>query len=126
MRNTVLGENCPVQVDYPCQPKKYRAFSGYCNNVQNPRWGNSDTRFLRYLPSDYADNVSLPRGGGIVSSTLPSAREISLTVHGDSDARHKHLMAVTAVWGQFIGHDISHAPQISGIHFTRVITTGYA
>lgn len=114
IRETDLGHNCPIQVDYPCQPKKYRAYSGYCNNVQSPRWGNSNTRFLRYLPSDYADNVSVPRGGGIQNSSLPSARDVSLIVHKDSDSPHNHLMAITAVWGEFIAHEIAHAPQFTG------------
>ena len=43
VRGTVLGDQCPVEVDFPCQPRKYRAFNGYCNNVQNPRWGNGRT-----------------------------------------------------------------------------------
>ncbi|KAG0725323.1 hypothetical protein GWK47_038834 [Chionoecetes opilio] len=33
----VLGDQCPVEGDFPCQPWKYRTFNGYSNNVQNPR-----------------------------------------------------------------------------------------
>ena len=37
-----------------------------------------------------------------------------MTVHTDSDLPHPHLMAVTAIWGEFVYHDISHTPQMSG------------
>ena len=47
VRGTILADQCPVEVDFPCQPRKFRAFNGYCNNVQNPKWGNSNTRYLR-------------------------------------------------------------------------------
>jgi hypothetical protein len=59
VRGTILGEQCPVQVDFPCQPRKYRAYNGYCNNVQNPRWGNANTRYLRFLPAEYSDGKGL-------------------------------------------------------------------
>lgn len=45
---------------------------------------------------------------------LPSARSVSLTVHKDSDRPHAHLMALTAVWSEFVSHDIAHTPQTSG------------
>ena len=35
-------------------------------------------------------------------------------MHTDSDLPHPHLMAVTAIWGEFVYHDISHTPQMSG------------
>ena len=34
----------PIKVDFPCQPGKYRAYNGYCNNVQNPNWGVANRR----------------------------------------------------------------------------------
>ena len=45
---------------------------------------------------------------------LPSARDVSLMVHTDSDIPHPHLMAVTAIWGEFVYHDASHTPQMAG------------
>jgi len=45
---------------------------------------------------------------------LPSARYVSLGIHKDSDRPHEHLMALTALWGEFVAHDISHTPQSSG------------
>lgn len=39
VRGTRLATLCQIKVDFPCQPGKYRAYNGYCNNVQNPNWG---------------------------------------------------------------------------------------
>ncbi|XP_047106680.1 uncharacterized protein LOC124775853 [Schistocerca piceifrons] len=124
IRSTSLGERCPLEVDFPCQPRKYRAFSGYCNNVQNPHWGNANTRYLRFLPAEYADGVSLPRGGAADSSSLPSPREVSLAVHKDADLPHPHLMTLSAVWGEFIAHDMSHTPQMTGYQGERLKCCG--
>ncbi|CAG2064354.1 unnamed protein product, partial [Timema podura] len=109
MRATPLGETCPLEVDFPCQPRKYRAYSGHCNNVQSPHWGTANTRYLRFLPPRYEDGVGVPRSQG-----LPSPREVSLAVHRDADLPHAHLMALTAVWGEFVAHDVAHTPQMSG------------
>ena len=48
VRGTRLSTLCQIKVDFPCQPGKYRAYNGYCNNVQNPNWGVANRRFLRY------------------------------------------------------------------------------
>ncbi|CAG0882057.1 unnamed protein product [Darwinula stevensoni] len=113
VRGTVLGDECPVQVDFPCQPRKYRAYNGYCNNVQNPRWGNSNTRYLRFLPADYADGVATPRQSKS-GAFLRSAREVSLALHESADRPHPHMTAIAALWAQLITHDLSHTPQMAG------------
>ena len=41
VRGTRLSTLCQIKVDFPCQPGKYRAYNGYCNNVQNPNWGKN-------------------------------------------------------------------------------------
>ncbi|ROT73076.1 Peroxidasin-like protein [Penaeus vannamei] len=113
VRGTVLADSCPVEVDFPCQPRKYRAFNGYCNNVQNPRWGNANTRYLRFLPANYGDGVSVPRQTS-AGEFLPSARAVSLAIHRDHDTPHKYMTAIAAVFGQFLAHDLSHTPQMAG------------
>lgn len=113
VRGTILGDQCPVEVDFPCQPRKYRAFNGYCNNVQNPKWGNANTRYLRFLPADYGDGVSVPRQS-VQGEFLPSSRIVSLTVHGDHNNTHKYMTALAATFGEFIFHDLSHTPQMAG------------
>lgn len=59
IRDSILSEECSLKVDFPCQPRKYRAYNGYCNNVQHPRWGSANMRYLRYLMPDYADGKIL-------------------------------------------------------------------
>ncbi|KAA0192579.1 Heme binding peroxidase-1 [Hyalella azteca] len=113
VRGTILGDQCPVEVDFPCQPRKYRAFNGYCNNVQNPKWGNANTRYLRFLPADYGDGVSVPRQSA-QGEFLPSSRIVSLTVHGDHSNAHKYMTALAATLGEFVFHDLFHTPQMAG------------
>ena len=84
VRGTRLSTLCQIKVDFPCQPGKYRAYNGYCNNVQNPNWGVANRRFLRYLPPDYADGISVPRQRED-GTFLRSPREISVAVHSDTD-----------------------------------------
>lgn len=89
--------------------EKYRSQSGRCNNPSRPNWGSAFNSYARLMPADYADGVSLPRW----SSSLPSAREVSLGVHsGGLDQPHPHLMALTALFGQFVAHDLSHTPKV--------------
>lgn len=49
-------------VSFPCYPGKYRSHNGNCNNVQSPQLGSSSMPFHRYLPAQYSDNISQPRG----------------------------------------------------------------
>ena len=51
---------------------------------------------------------------------LPSARSVSLSVHGDHDAPHKHMTAMAAIFGEFLFHDLSHTPQMAGESFIEV------
>lgn len=113
VRGTILGDQCPVEVDFPCQPRKYRAFNGYCNNVQNPKWGNANTRYLRFLPADYGDGVSVPRQSS-KGEFLPSSRIVSLSIHGDRNTTHKFMTALASMFGEFIFHDLGHTPQMAG------------
>lgn len=104
-----------MTVDPPCKPKKYRSISGYCNNVQNPRWGNSYSQYARLLPPAYEDGVSMPRGESLDGNKkLPSAREVSVAAHLDSESQHNYIAAMTVIWGQFVAHDIAHTPLASG------------
>ncbi|GLD54457.1 eosinophil peroxidase-like isoform X2, partial [Lates japonicus] len=41
---------------------KYRTASCVCNNRENTRWGASNIAFTRWLPAEYQDDVSLPKG----------------------------------------------------------------
>lgn len=85
----------------------YRTHTGRCNNALHPSWGGALESYTRFLSPEYEDGVSLPK------SHLPSAREVSTKVHsGGPDLRHPYLMALTAMFGQFIAHDMAHTPRM--------------
>ncbi|KAG8175633.1 hypothetical protein JTE90_001062 [Oedothorax gibbosus] len=119
VRGTALERECPLTVDFPCQPKKYRAYSGYCNNVQHPRWGNANTAYIRYLNPDYSNNVNSPRQS-TTGGSLPGARLVSSTVHSDSERPHPHLTVFLAIFAEFVFHDIFHTSQSAGYRGHRI------
>ncbi|XP_064466102.1 uncharacterized protein LOC135377535 [Ornithodoros turicata] len=123
VRSTILSGECPLEVDFPCQPHKYRAFSGYCNNVQNPTWGNANMRYFRLIPPDYSDGVGLPRHA-LDKLPLPSARDVSVAFHLDADEPHAHLTVLLAVFGEFITHDLAHTAQSAGFQGHRLKCCG--
>lgn len=85
---------------------RYRTHTGLCNNVLYPTRGVALEPYARFLPADYADGVSLPRG------SLPSPRAVSVAVHsGGPDLKHPHLMALTALFGQLIAQDLAYTPK---------------
>ncbi|KAL4713807.1 hypothetical protein ACJJTC_015461 [Scirpophaga incertulas] len=91
----------------PCPPSKYRSQDGSCNNLRRPYlWGVSNTPFRRVLPPDYGDGISTPRTG-VDGAQLPSARDVSVTVHRPSYTHDSSFTVMLAVWGQFIDHDIT-------------------
>ncbi|CAH2103017.1 unnamed protein product [Euphydryas editha] len=91
----------------PCVISKYRTQDGTCNNLDNPlTWGVANTPFRRVLPADYGDGISSPRKG-VDGSDLPSARDVSVTVHRPSYVHDSSFTVMLAVWGQFIDHDIT-------------------
>lgn len=95
----------------------YRLLDGCCNNLESKLRGSANTALPRLLPSAYLDGVSLPRGG-LTSSSLPSARAVSVAVHQDHEENnHKEVTISQMVmqWGQFLDHDTS---LIQGKDFT--------
>lgn len=87
---------------------RYRTHTGLCNNGLFPTRGSALEAYNRFLPAEYEDGVSLPRGG------LPSPRAVSVAVHsGSPDLRHPHLMALTALFGELVAHDLAHTPRQS-------------
>ncbi|XP_076245198.1 peroxidasin [Calliopsis andreniformis] len=111
---SVAAINCPdsstlLQLMVSCKgiDSRYRTYSGKCNNALHPTWGAALEAYVRLLPPEYADGVSLPR------TDLPSARDVSSRVHsGGLDLKHPYLMALTALFGQFLVHDLAHTPKM--------------
>ncbi|XP_067944137.1 probable oxidoreductase PXDNL [Watersipora subatra] len=99
----------------PCDPQyKYRTIDGRCTNLEHPTWGAALTPQLRYARPAYSDSVGAPRMHGIDGSCLPTAREVSTTVHmsstGHMKMSQKHSQMLM-LWGQFLDHDITLTPQ---------------
>lgn len=62
---------------------------------------------IRALNPDYEDGISAPRQSHEWNRKLPSAREVSLTVHRPSYAIDPDFTVMLAVFGQFLDHDIT-------------------
>ncbi|XP_066541892.1 thyroid peroxidase [Hoplias malabaricus] len=114
---------CPPVIQPATCPRgedseKYRTISGVCNNRKEPLWGAASTALARWLPAEYEDGESQPRGwntGRHYSSfQLPPVREVSVRIMQSSgqvaleDEAYSQLLVD---WGQYIDHDISFTPQ---------------
>ncbi|XP_046371519.2 peroxidase-like [Haliotis rufescens] len=102
----------------PCDVwSPYRTPSGVCNNLANPRWGKAPTQMRRFLPPVYQDGIGLPRTKSVSGADLPSARFISLIVHGASDPsdipKYEDITHMFMQWGHITDHDITHAPVLT-------------
>ncbi|XP_056273934.1 eosinophil peroxidase-like [Pseudoliparis swirei] len=96
---------------------KFRTAAGVCNNRINPRWGSSNTPFTRWLPAEYQDGNSLPKGWDpklkINNHLLPLVREVSnrilRTANSDveSDPLFTHMVTM---FGQWTDHDLTLTP----------------
>lgn len=112
--------NYCVEKPPPCVTSKYRTIDGTCNNLQYPlSWGVSKTPFRRVLAADYGDGISSPRVG-VNGSELPSARDVSVTVHRPSYAHDSTFTVMLAVWGQFLDHDITATALSKGSNGTAL------
>lgn len=111
LKRTPLEAFCPPRETPRCSPatKRYRTHDGTCNNDRRPRWGSAQMPYHRFLPPDYDDGVEALRLS-VTGSPLPSARFISLLVHGSDDGEAP-VTLMLAQWGQFIDHDIASTAQ---------------
>ncbi|KAG7523725.1 eosinophil peroxidase-like [Solea senegalensis] len=96
--------------------EEYRTASGACNNRKNTRWGSANTPFARWLPAEYQDKISLPKGWDptmkVNCHRLPMVREVSnrimKTASVESDPLYTQMVSV---FGQWVDHDITLTPQ---------------
>ncbi|KAM7416724.1 hypothetical protein PAMA_018670 [Pampus argenteus] len=101
---------------------KFRTASSSCNNRKNTRWGASNIAFTRWLPAEYQDKISLPRGWDrdvtINNHILPLVREVSNRLlrtsisEVESDPLYTHLVTI---FGQFTDHDLTFTPHSPSI-----------
>jgi len=97
---------------------EFRTLDGTGNNLTNTQWGSTDQMLRRLTTPDYANSVDEPRGG-LLNSTLPSAREVSNAVADQSGSIPNAKQASDWLWqwGQFLDHDIDHTPTNSAEPF---------
>ncbi|XP_030299404.1 thyroid peroxidase isoform X1 [Sparus aurata] len=117
-----LSQCVPATHPAICQhshQNKYRSISGLCNNRQNPLWGAANTPLVRWLPAEYEDGETEPKGwnqGRLYNGfQLPLPREVSRKILRSSSKEKDDVYSQLLVeWGQYIAHDISFTPQSSG------------
>ncbi|XP_040897760.1 eosinophil peroxidase-like [Toxotes jaculatrix] len=96
---------------------RFRTASSTCNNRKNTRWGSANTPLTRWLPAEYQDKISLPKGWNperkVNRHFLPLVREVSnhilRTANADveSDPLYTHLVTI---FGQWTDHDLTFTP----------------
>ena len=119
LQSDVIGREitCPSRTVPKCNPKDpFRSVDGSCNNLRRPLLGSAFSAFSRLQGAqpDYADGISKPRAAKD-GSVLPNARLVSFTMFTDENKPSSRQTHMSAVFGQFITHDITHglAPNIS-------------
>uniref|UniRef100_A0A3Q3XI75 Eosinophil peroxidase n=1 Tax=Mola mola TaxID=94237 RepID=A0A3Q3XI75_MOLML len=96
---------------------KFRTANAVCTNRRNTRWGSSNRPLVRWLPAEYQDGISVPKGWDpylkINNEMLPLVREVSNyilnTSNSDvvSDPLYTHLVTI---FGQWTDHDLTFTP----------------
>ncbi|NXK89326.1 PERM Myeloperoxidase, partial [Formicarius rufipectus] len=113
------GTGCDFQTRRIKCPKQdlYRTITGECNNRKHPQLGSSNRGFARWLPAEYEDGVTIPKGAreGRTYNGFPLplvrkvSNEIARTANEDVTA-DRDLSLVFMHWGQWVNHDIDLAP----------------
>lgn len=53
-----------------CIKSRYRSYDGSCNNLVNPSWGTTQSRYNRLLPQKYGDGKSILKSIYVSRSNL--------------------------------------------------------
>ncbi|CAG9808741.1 unnamed protein product [Chironomus riparius] len=116
LRKTPLEGLCPTREPPQCVPatKRYRTHDGTCNNFRKLRWGSSHMPFHRFLHPEYSDGLEAIRNS-VDGGALPSARFVSLVVHGYREDESQVTMMLLQ-WGQLIDHDLTATLQPRSIN----------
>ncbi|KAM6954414.1 myeloperoxidase-like [Aplochiton taeniatus] len=113
---------CASRVRLPsCQTidnlDKFRTASSVCNNRKDTRRGSSNTPFARWLPAEYQDGISAPKGWDekqkVNGFVLPLVREVSNRILRISNGAVEEDMEFTylvTTFGQWNDHDLTFTP----------------
>ncbi|XP_060115617.1 myeloperoxidase-like [Heteronotia binoei] len=107
---------CALQEKATCdcdEKSPYRTFTGECNNLRSPILGASNRPYVRWLPQQYEDGVSVPRGWTETKRysgfSLPSVRAVSneiVSFPNDKFTEDQERSVLFMQWGQFTDHDL--------------------
>ncbi|CAL9683468.1 unnamed protein product [Knipowitschia caucasica] len=121
LKSLVEITGCAARVRLPnCRTtpnvNKYRTATSVCNNLQSPRLGASNTQFTRWLPAEYDDGISQPKGWNnrtINNFLLPLVRQVSNNILATTDegvvndTEYTHMVTL---FGQWNDHDLTFTP----------------
>uniref|UniRef100_A0A8C8REP4 Eosinophil peroxidase n=1 Tax=Pelusios castaneus TaxID=367368 RepID=A0A8C8REP4_9SAUR len=119
-------QNLNIQCD---KADPYRTITGECNNRRNPTLGAANRPYVQWLPPEYEDGVSLPRGwteGKLYFGfRLPLVREVSNQIVRFPTEKlilDQQRALIFMQWGQFIDHDMDFGPQTpSAVTFSSAV-----
>ncbi|MEM7385176.1 MAG: peroxidase family protein [Verrucomicrobiota bacterium] len=103
-----------ITLSAPARATEFRSINGENNNEIRPNWGAAGTPYIRKVPTRYVDGLGQP------DPALPNPRIVSNAIFH----QHTNLPDPRGIsdwgwaWGQFVDHDITHAP--SGSQFGRL------
>uniref|UniRef100_A0A8C1IJ00 Myeloid-specific peroxidase n=1 Tax=Cyprinus carpio TaxID=7962 RepID=A0A8C1IJ00_CYPCA len=96
---------------------KYRTITNVCNNRRNPILGASNTAFARWLPAQYEDGISQPKGWDpdrlYNGAMLPLVRLVSNRILSTADAdieSDREFTFMLTIFGQWVDHDLTFTP----------------
>ncbi|XP_067393759.1 myeloperoxidase [Emydura macquarii macquarii] len=108
-------QNMEIECD---EESPYRTITGECNNRRNPTLGAANRPYVQWLPPEYEDGVSLPRGwteGKLYSGfPLPLVRDVSNQITRfptEQLTLDQQRALIFMQWGQFVDHDMDFGPQ---------------
>ncbi|XP_067289715.1 eosinophil peroxidase-like [Pseudorasbora parva] len=101
---------------------KYRTATNVCNNRRNPLLGASNTPYARWLPAQYDDGISQPKGWepNILhnGAVLPLVRLVSNRILSTADAdveSDREFTFMLTIFGQWANHDLTFTPSSPSI-----------
>uniref|UniRef100_F7BJ77 Myeloperoxidase n=1 Tax=Monodelphis domestica TaxID=13616 RepID=F7BJ77_MONDO len=106
---------CAASVHSPGCPEDsaYRTINGKCNNRVHPNRGASNRGYARWLPAEYEDGISLPKGAteGKLHNGFPLllVRMVSselARIPNDNITHDQNRSLIFMQWGQWGDHDL--------------------